>query len=60
MTEWIYTREGLSDYLGMGDYKPSTKTIERWEKAGIIKAYKRGRKLFYKKSEIDQSAIPVN
>ena len=52
---WLYEWKGLSEYLG----GVSTRTLLRWEKEGLIKKYKLGRKVFFKKEEIDKSLIPV-
>lgn len=49
--EYIYQRKGLSEYLG----GVPERTIQNWEKAGILKAYKMGRQIFYKKEEIDKA-----
>ena len=47
--------KGLSEYL-VGC--PIT-TLSDWEKEGLIKKYKIGKRVFIKKVEIDKALIPV-
>ena len=47
--------DGLSDYMG-GTAK---KTLQNWEKEGFFQKYKIGKRVFFKKEEIDRSLIPV-
>ena len=47
--------DGLSDYMG-GTAK---RTLQNWEKEGLIQKYKIGKRVFFKKEEIDKSLIPV-
>ena len=52
---WLYEWNGLSEYLG----GVSTRTLQRWEKENLIKKYKLGRKVFFRKEEIDQALTEI-
>ena len=52
-TNWIHTWDALSEYLG----DISVRSLQRYEKEGIITKYRLGKKVFFKKSEIDKSLI---
>lgn len=52
---WLDGWKGLSEYLGGC---PIT-TLSDWEKEGLIKKYKIGKRVFFKKEEINQALIPV-
>ena len=47
--------KGLSEYLG----GTPIRNLYDWEKEGLIKKYKLGKKVFFKREEIDQAMIPV-
>ena len=54
-SNWIYQWSGLSEYLG----GVPVRTLKEWEKEGLFKKYKLGRKVFFKPEEVDQAPIPV-
>ena len=45
--------KGLSEYLG----GTPIRNLHEWEKEGLIQKYKIGKKVFFKKKEIDSSLI---
>ena len=47
--------KGLSAYLGGA----LIRNLHEWEKEGLIQKYKIGKKVFFKKEEINQAMIPV-
>jgi len=52
-TNWIHTWEDLSKYLG----GISIATLQRYSKQGIIQKYRLGKKVFFKKDEIDDCPV---
>ena len=52
-SDWIHEWNGLKEYLG----GVSVRTLQRYQKAGIIKKYRLGKKVMFKKSEVDQAII---
>jgi len=52
-TDWVHTWEDLSKYLG----GISIRTLQRYQKEGIIKKYRLGKKVFFKKSEVDAALV---
>ena len=54
-TEWIHEWKGLKKYLG----GISVRTLQRYHKAGIITKYRLGKKVLFKKSEIDKALVKI-
>ena len=52
---WLYQWGGLSKYLG----GVPINTLEDWERKGLIKKYKLGRKVLFKKKEVDEAPTEV-
>lgn len=52
---WIYQWGGLSKHLG----GVPISTLKDWEREGLIKKYKLGRKVFFKPEEVDKAVAPV-
>ena len=52
-SDWIHTWESLSDYFG----GISIRTLQRYEKAGIIKKYRLGKKVMFKRSDVEQAVV---
>lgn len=46
-TDWM-TRKEVAAYLRI-----STRTVDRWREAGFLKAYPRGGRILYRRSEVD-------
>lgn len=53
--ETYLTRQEVSEML-----KCDLSTVHNWTKAGILKAYGIGNRVYYKLSEIESSMIPLN
>ena len=54
-TDWIHEWKGLSEYLD----GVSIRTLQRYHKEGIIKKYRLGKKVMFKKSEVDKAPVQV-
>ncbi len=54
-TDWIHEWKGLSEYLG----GISVRTLQRYEKEGIIQKYRLGKKVLFKKSEVDSAPVAI-
>tara|TARA_B100000378_G_scaffold70854_1_gene54073 strand:+ start:7398 stop:7568 length:171 start_codon:yes stop_codon:yes gene_type:complete len=54
-SDWIHEWKGLKNYLG----GISVRTLQRYEKEGIIKKYRLGKKVFFKKSEVDSALVEM-
>ena len=52
---WIQGWKGLSNYLDGASYQ----TLVTWEKEGLLKKYRLGKKVFFKREEVDNALIPV-
>ena len=46
---------GLSEYLG----GTANRTLQNWERDGLIQKYKIGKRVFFKKEEIERALIKV-
>ncbi len=53
-TEWL-TRNEVKDL-----FKVDLSTIHHWTKKGKLKAYGIGGRVYYKRSEIEESLIPIS
>ena len=54
-TDGYLTRQEVADML-----KCDLSTVHNWTKAGTLNAYQIGGRVYYKKSEIEASMIPIH
>ena len=51
----LMTRNEVKDFL-----KVDLSTVHNWTKKGKLKSYGLGHRIYYKRSEVEQSIIPLN
>ena len=52
--EWL-SRKNVAKMFGI-----STDTVDNWSKVGILKSYQRGRRVFFKRSEVELAPAQKN